>query len=308
MLFLLSCLSLLLQDKYSEVWPRSVSKRWEKNRKTKRKLKGNMSVTTEAENLEGAGTKISVRQREFCWFTPAAGLAWWCGRGRAGETDQKLWWWGVTSNPSLLNVTWFSRELALSTFGNQAFSGESSWDIQKSEYARELATVESIAKIYKYICSNNRNARGERCIYRKKNNLSDFKSREIPGCGRHLLAKLHTAAWNAAASSCLRVPAVRDPHPCYGTERWDYGQVHPSPAPLHAPVLVQTQLYQLVLGGWVCAELLRHAGGRTRTWGSSQSQPCCLPEPAGQIFKAIYNRWVLGCFLSLWSVSTPMVF
>lgn len=146
MLFLLSCLSLLLQDKYSEVWPQSVSKRWEKNRKTKRKLKGNMSVTTEAENLEGAGTKISVRQREFCWFTPAAGLAWWYGRGRAGEKDQKLWWWGMTSNPSLLNVTWFSRELALSAFGNQAFSGESSWDIQKSEYARELATVESVAK------------------------------------------------------------------------------------------------------------------------------------------------------------------
>lgn len=85
-----------------------------------------MSVTSEAENQAGDGSNISVSQREFCWFTSAAALAWQGGEGEPGQTLE--WGGGAVGNLSLLSVTWFSRELALSSH-NQAFSGEPSWDI-----------------------------------------------------------------------------------------------------------------------------------------------------------------------------------
>ena len=55
--------------------------------------------------------------------------------------------------------------------------------------------------------------------------LSEFKSREIPGSGRCLLANLCVSDWNVAVSSPLHVPAVRDPHPCCRVPTRDCGQV-----------------------------------------------------------------------------------
>lgn len=135
MLFLLSCLYLLLQDKYSAVWPQSVSERWEKKYgKAKRKLKGNMSVTSEAENQAGDGSNISVSQREFCWFTAAAALTWQGGEGEPGQTLE----WGGGQWATWASLVWpdfwGSWHLALIIRPSQVNQAETScsWNMYKN--------------------------------------------------------------------------------------------------------------------------------------------------------------------------------